>query len=135
MIARREWPANEEMKDALAQSRDVISGVSAEISTFYVERQNLTLRMSSKRFARLSNGFSKNLECHVAAVSLHVAFYNLVRAHEALRTTPAVALGIADHIWSIGELLDAALTTQPSAPETTAPNRRQRFKVIKGGVN
>jgi hypothetical protein len=93
----------------------------------------LTLRMSSRRFTRLTNGFSKKLECHTAALSLHVAFYNLCRSHEALRTTPAVSLGVTDHVWSIGELIDAALATQPQAPETTAPNLRKRFKGIEGG--
>lgn len=117
----------------VAVARDVVSGVPAEISTSYIERQNLTLRMHSRRFTRLTNGFSKKLECHVAALSLHVAFYNLCRLHEALRTTPAVSLGITDHVWSIGELIDAALATQPIAPETTAPDRRQRLTVIKGG--
>lgn len=117
----------------VAVARDVVSGVPAEISTSYVERQNLTLRMGSRRFTRLTNGFSKSLDCHVAAVSLHVAFYNLCRAHEALRTTPAVSLGITDHVWSIGELIDAALGTQSITPETTAPDRRKRFKVIDGG--
>jgi hypothetical protein len=73
-------------------------------------------RLSSRRLTRLSNGFSKNLDCHVAAVSLHVAFYNLCRAHEALRTTPAVSLGITDHVGSIGKLIDAALATQSQAP-------------------
>ena len=87
-----------------------------EISTSYVERQNLTLRMGSKRFARLSNGFSKKLDCHLAAVALHVAFYNLCRAHEALRSTPAMALGIADRVWTIGELIDAALKAVPQSP-------------------
>ena len=117
----------------VAVARDVVSGVPVEISTSYVERQNLTLRMGSRRFTRLTNGFSKSLDCHVAAVSLHVAFYNLCRAHEALRTTPAVSLGITDHAWSIGELIDAALATQPITPETTAPDRRKRFQVIDGG--
>jgi hypothetical protein len=117
----------------VAVARDVVSGVPAEISTSYVERQNLTLRMGSRRFTRLTNGFSKNLDCHVAAVSLHVAFYNLCRTHEALRATPGMAIGIADHQWSIGELIDAALATQPITPETTAPDRRKRFTVIQGG--
>jgi IS1 family transposase len=117
----------------VAVARDVVSGVPAEISTSYVERQNLTLRMSSRRFTRLTNGFSKKLECHVAALSLHVAFYNLCRSHEALRTTPAVSLGITDHVWSIGELIDAALATQSETPETTAPDRRKGFNVIEGG--
>lgn len=117
----------------VAVARDVVSGVPAEISTSYVERQNLTLRMGSRRFTRLTNGFSKSLDCHVAAVSLHVAFYNLVRQHEALRTTPAIALGITDHAWSFAELIDAALDTQPITPETTAPDRRKMFRVIEGG--
>jgi IS1 family transposase len=126
--SRRYSPAQ-----VVAVQRDVVSGVPAEISTSYVERQNLTLRMGSKRFARLSNGFSKKLEPHLTAVSLHVAFYNLCRVHEALRSTPAMALGIADRVWTIGDLIDAALATQPITPETTAPDRRKRFKVIEGG--
>jgi IS1 family transposase len=126
--SRRYSPAQ-----VVAVQRDVVSGVPAEISTSYVERQNLTLRMASKRFARLSNGFSKKLEPHLCAVSLHVAFYNLCRVHEALRSTPAMALGIADRVWTIGDLIDAALATQPIAPETTAPDRRKRFRVIDGG--
>jgi IS1 family transposase len=69
----------------VAVARDVVSGIPAEISTSYVERANLTLRMGSRRFTRLTNGFSKNLNCHVAAVSLHVAFY--IRLSTARCTT------------------------------------------------
>lgn len=119
----------------VAVAREVVSGVPEHISTSYVERSNLTLRMSSKRFARLSNGFSKKLEPHCAAVSLYVAHYNLCRVHESLRSTPAMALGIADRVWTIGDLLDAAMATQPITPETTAPDRRKRFTVIDGGKN
>jgi IS1 family transposase len=126
--SRRYSPAT-----VVAVSRDVVSGVPAEISTSYVERQNLSVRMSSRRFTRLTNAFSKKLENHAAAVSLYVTHYNMCRVHEALRTTPAVALGIADRVWTIGDLLDAALATLPVEPETTAPDRRRRFKVIKGG--
>jgi hypothetical protein len=117
----------------VAVNYDVVSGVPAEISTSYVERSNLSLRMSCRRFTRLTNGFSKKLEHHGAAISLYVAHYNFCRVHEALRTTPAVALGITDRVWSIGELLDAALATQPITPVTTAPDRRRRFRVIEGG--
>lgn len=117
----------------VAVARDVESGVPAEISTSYVERSHLTLRMSCRRFGRLTNGFSKRLEPHLAAVALHVAYYNLCRVHESLRTTPAVALGIAERVWTLGDLLDAALATQPITPETTAPDRRKRFRVIEGG--
>ena len=131
--ARRYSPAA-----VVAVSRDVISGAPAEISTSYVERQNLTVRMQSRRFTRLTNAFSKKLENHAAAVSLYVAHYNLCRVHEALspnvrhQTTPAMALGLADHPWSIGELLDAALATDHGAPEN-APDRGRRFRVIEGG--
>jgi IS1 family transposase len=117
----------------VAVAREVVSGVPAEISTSYVERSNLTLRMGSRRFTRLTNGFSKKLDCHVAAVSLHVAFYNLCRVHESQRSTPAMALGIADRVWTIGNLIEAALGTQPITPVTTAPDRRKQFKVFEGG--
>jgi hypothetical protein len=66
-------------------------------------------------------------------VSLYVAHYNLCLVHEALRSTPAMALGIADRVWTIGDLLDAGLVTQPIAPVTTTPDRRRQFRVIKGG--
>lgn len=126
--SRRYSPAQ-----VVAVAREAVSGEPQHISTSYVERQNLTLRMASKRFARLSNGFSKKIDCHLAAVSLHVAFYNLCRVHEALRSTPAMALGIADRVWTVGYLIAAALATQPIKPETSAPDRRKRFKVIEGG--
>ncbi len=117
----------------VAVAREVVSGVPAEISTSYVERSNLSIRMASRRFTRLTNGFSKKLENHSAAVSLYVAHYNLCRVHESLRTAPAEAIGISDHIWSIGELLDAALAAAPRGPTESAPNRRRRFQVIEGG--
>ena len=126
--SRRYSPAS-----VIAVERLAVAGEPEQISTSYVERQNLTLRMGSKRFARLSNGFSKKIDCHLAAVGLYVAFYNLCRTHEALRSTPAMALGIADRVWTIGDLIDAALATQPITPETTAPERRKRLRVIEGG--
>lgn len=126
--ARRYSPAQ-----VVAVEYDVVSGVPAQISTSYVERSNLSIRMGLKRFARLSNGFSKRLENHCAAVSLYVAHYNLCRAHESLKQTPAMALGVADRVWTIGDLLDAALSTQPITPVTTAPDRRKRFRVVEGG--
>jgi IS1 family transposase len=123
----------------IAVTRDVVSGVPAHISTSYAERQNLSVRMGSRRFTRLTNGFSKKREYHIAAVSLYVAHYNLCRPHESLtpnarrQVTPGMAIGITDHVWSIGELLDAAIATQPIDPIVTAPARRKRFRVIKGG--
>ena len=76
------------------------------ISTSYVERQNLTMRMQMRQFTRLTNGFSKKRANHTAAVALHFAHYNLVRVHKTLRMTPAMAHGISDHIWTVGELLE-----------------------------
>lgn len=121
--------------EVVAVAREVAAGVPAQISTSYVERSHLSLRMACRRFGRLTNAFSKTLPNHAAAVSLYVAHYNLCRTHESLRTTPAVALGIADRVWSIGELIDAALATQPITPITTPADRRRQFKVIKGGID
>jgi IS1 family transposase len=84
----------------------------AFISTSYVERQNLTMRMSMRRFTRLTNGFSKKRENLVAAVCLHFAHYNFVRIHKTLKTTPAVRHGISDHVWSVEELLWNVAGTQ-----------------------
>jgi hypothetical protein len=83
--------------------------------------------MASRRFTRLTNGFSKKLANHVAAVSLYVCHFNLCRVHESLRVTPAMAIGIADHIWTIGELIDATESPEPPSP------RFRPFTVIDGG--
>jgi hypothetical protein len=76
------------------------------ISTSLVERQNLTMRMSMRRFARLTNGFSKKVENHRAAVALHFAHYNFVRLHQTIRCTPAMAAGVSRHLWTLEELVD-----------------------------
>jgi IS1 family transposase len=78
---------------------------SDHISTSYVERLNLTTRMSVRRYTRLTNAFSKKLENHVAAVSLHFAHYNFCRKHQTLGTSPAVAAGVTDHVWPIDEII------------------------------
>jgi IS1 family transposase len=75
------------------------------ISTSYVERQNLTMRMSMRRFTRLTNAFSKKLENHAAMVALYFMYYNFGRVHQTLRVTPAMEAGIADHVWSIYEIV------------------------------
>lgn len=85
------------------------------ISTSYVERQNLTMRMSMRRFTRLTNGFSKKIENHIAAVALHFMHYNFARIHKTLRVTPAMAAGIAEHVWSIEEIV--ALVDEAAKPE------------------
>lgn len=111
--------------------KSVISGkpIRERISTSLVERSNLTLRMQSRRFTRLTNGFSKKLENHQAAVSLFISHYNLCRVHETIRVTPAMALGVTDHIWTIGELIDAA-----NKPELL-PERLPAFTLIRGGLS
>jgi IS1 family transposase len=75
------------------------------VSTSFVERQNLTMRMQMRRFTRLTNGFSKKIENHIAAVALHFIHYNFARIHKTLRITPAMAAGLSDHVWSLEELL------------------------------
>jgi transposase-like protein/IS1 family transposase len=77
------------------------------ICTSIVERQNLSVRMGTRRFTRLTNAFSKKWENHWAAVACWFAFYNFCRVHKSLRMTPAMAAGISDHIWSVRELLEA----------------------------
>ncbi len=76
------------------------------ISTSYAERQNLTMRMSMRRFTRLTNGFSKKVENHAAAVALYFTYYNFCRVHQTLRVTPAMEAKLTDHVWEIGELVD-----------------------------
>ncbi len=76
------------------------------ISTSYVERQNLTMRMSMRRFTRLTNGFSKKAENHAHAVALHFMHYNYCRVHKTLGTTPAVKAELTDHVWSMEELAE-----------------------------
>ena len=80
-----------------------------KISTSFVERQNLTIRMSMRRFTRLTNAFSKKVENHAAAIALHFMYYNFARPHQTLSkpypTTPAMAAGVADHVWDISEIV------------------------------
>lgn len=76
------------------------------ISTSYVERQNLTMRMQIRRFTRLTNAFSKKIENHLAATALFFLYYNFGRIHSSLRVTPAMQAGVADHVWEIQEIVD-----------------------------
>jgi len=78
----------------------------AHISTSYVERHNLTMRMSMRRFTRLTNAFSKKIDNLAAAVALHFMYYNFCRVHQTLKTTPAVSSGLADHVWTIDEIVN-----------------------------
>jgi IS1 family transposase len=88
----------------------VVSGTPdpKHVSTSYVERQNLTMRMSMRRFTRLTNGFSKKFDNHAYAVAIHFLFYNFGRVHKTLRVTPAMEAGIADHVWTLEEIASLA---------------------------
>jgi IS1 family transposase len=78
------------------------------ISTSFVERQNLTMRIGMRRFTRLTNGFPKKVENHAAMVAIHFMHYNFARMHKTLRITPAMAAGLADHVWALEEIVSLA---------------------------
>ena len=80
----------------------------AFVSTSFVERQNLTMRMSMRRFTRLTNAFSKKLDNHKAMIALHYMHYNFARIHKSLRVTPAMEAGVSDHVWSLEEIAELA---------------------------
>jgi hypothetical protein len=86
--------------------RDAISGNPdpAHVSTSYVERHNLTIRMSNRRFTRLTNAFSKKLANHKHMLAIFFVYYNFARIHQTLRVTPAMEAGISDHVWTLEEI-------------------------------
>jgi hypothetical protein len=81
------------------------SPVARLVSTSHIERQNLTVRMSARRFTRLTNAFSKKLENHKHQVALHFMHYNFCRIHQTLRVTPAMEAGLTDHVWTLEEIV------------------------------
>jgi len=87
--------------------KTVVSGNPrmSDISTSFVERQNLTMRMHVRRLTRLTHAFSKKLENFRAAVALYFVYYNFVKIHKTLRTTPAMAAGVADSQWSVADIV------------------------------
>ncbi len=94
-----------------ADKRRVTGNPNADlVSTSYVERQNLTMRMHMRRFTRLTNGFSKKLENHMHAISLYFMFYNFCKIHKTLRVTPAMEAGLTDHVWDLEEVILMAET-------------------------
>jgi IS1 family transposase len=84
------------------------------LSTSYIERQNVTVRMQIRRFTRLTNAFSKKLDNHKAVVALHFMHYNFARIHQTLRVTPAMEAGVSDHVWSIEEIVGLLETERVS---------------------
>jgi IS1 family transposase len=96
----------------------------AHVSTSYVERQNLTMRMSMRRFTRLTNAFSKKLDNHIHALALYFAFYNFCRIHKTLRVTPAMAAGITDRLWSLDDIV-AKIDAMAPAPKARGPYKKR----------
>jgi IS1 family transposase len=91
---------------------------SQHISTSYVERNNLTIRMHNRRFSRLTNAFSKKVEMHAHSIALHFMYYNFCKIHTTLRVTPAMEAGLSDQVWDAAELvalMDPAVVSQASA--------------------
>lgn len=93
--------------DCIGARKETVMGQpkAEHISTSFVERQNLTMRMQIRRFTRLTNAFSKKLESHIHSVALHFVHYNFCRIHSTIRCTPAMEAGLTDHVWSLGELI------------------------------
>jgi len=102
--------------------------VKEDISTSHVERQNLTMRMGMRRFTRLTNGFSKKLDNHRAAVAIHFMHYNFARVHKTLRVTPAMEAGLADHVWTMEELV-GLMEARELAVVGTDQNKRGPYRV------
>lgn len=96
----------------------------AHVSTSYVERQNLTMRMSMRRFTRLTNAFSKKLENHIHALALYFVFYNFTRIHKTLRMSPAMAAGITDRLWSLDDIV-AKIDAMAPEPKKRGPYRKR----------
>lgn len=92
----------------------------AHVSTSYVERQNLTMRMHMRRFTRLTNAFSEKVESHAAMVAIYTVWYNFVRIHKSLRVTPAMAAGVTDRLWSMEDVV-ALLDAREAPPAKRGP--------------
>ena len=96
----------------------------AHVSTSYVERQNLTMRMSMRRFTRLTNAFSKKLDNHIHALALYFVFYNFTRIHKTLRMSPAMAAGVTDRLWSLEDVI-AKIDQLAPEPKKRGPYKKQ----------
>jgi hypothetical protein len=128
---------NGALRKANSLRSSAISQGQAHISTSLVERQNLTMRMSMRRFTRLTNAFSKQIENLQAAVSFHFAHYNFVRMHRTIRMTPAMAAGVDTRLWSLEELVERSsrlgATQCPKCPNAMTP--KHLFVVVMNTVS
>jgi IS1 family transposase len=111
--------------------RETIEGEPdrAHISTSYVERNNLTMRMHMRRFTRLTNAFSKKVENHAYAVALHMMYYNFVRVHSKLRMSPAMAAGVSDRLWEISDIVKLVEDAE-AKPATRGSYRKREVAAI-----
>ena len=101
----------------------------AHVSTSYAERQNLSMRMGMRRFTRLTNAFSKKAESHAHALAIYFMHYNFVRIHKTLRCTPAMAAGVTDRLWDIGDMV-AVIDAMEAAPAKRGPYRKRGEKPV-----
>ena len=98
------------------------------VSTSYVERSNLTMRMHMRRFTRLTNGFSKKVENHAYAVALHMMYYNFVKLHTKLKVTPAMAAGVSKKLWEIGDIVARVEEEETKIDRKRGPYKKIDFK-------
>lgn len=122
--------ANDEIRyspaDCIGAKKVVIAGNprKSDVSTSFIERQNLTMRMGMMRFTRLTNGFSKKVENHAHAIALHYMYYNFVRMHKSLRCTPAMAAGVTNRLWEIEDIVN--LLSEPESKPRGAYKKKER---------
>ena len=124
-------PSDAEMRryspaKCIGAEQKVVSGDPdpEHVSTSYVERHNLTMRMGMRRFSRLTNGFSKKIDNHIAMVAIHAVYYNFARIHKTLRITPSMAAGLSDHVWSLEEIVMMADSYMP-VPAKRGPYKKR----------
>ena len=117
-----------------AQKREITGNPDAKhISTSFVERQNLTMRMHMRRFTRLTNAFSKKIENHACAVALHSMYYNFVRLHQTLKVTPAMASGVTDRLWEMVDVIDVLDAFEAKRKRSSKPVFEVAQWAIGGG--